>query len=198
MNSKNSPSGSGSNKRNVYIVLSSPSVSNTNLMDPVFNRNYLSIKSSSNSNLNLSASAPNLSKTAERSSSPTTGVLDNIKGVSNPKGSEKSSKDTPTALNSDCTVPKPKVQLGMDRYVTVLKRGRSPKSSKIAPVAKITRDEHIGRGNRFAALQDSSEEPITGTKTFKPPPIYLRQKNSNTLIKKLIAAIGENSFFVII
>ncbi|GBP00063.1 hypothetical protein EVAR_91210_1 [Eumeta japonica] len=88
----------------------------------------------------------------------------------------------------------------MDRYITVVKRGRSPKSSKVSSVPKISRDkdaDSINSHNRFSLLKDKNDEVTVTTKSSKPPPIYLREKNSNALVKKLISAIGEGTFYVI-
>lgn len=87
----------------------------------------------------------------------------------------------------------------MDRYVTVLKRGRSPKSSTIASTAKIARDGNVNttnNQNRFAVLQEETDANYNATNSSKPPPIYLREKNSNSLVKSLISLIGENEFYV--
>lgn len=100
-------------------------------------------------------------------------------------------------LTSGDSSQKPKVQIGMDRYITVTKRKRSPKSSKISSSSKISRDDHavsISSQNRFSALQDKNDESVISPS--KPPLIYLREKNSNSLIKKLVSAIGEKSFHV--
>lgn len=91
-----------------------------------------------------------------------------------------------------------KVQVGMDKYITVLKRGRSPKSSNIASTAKVPRDGNTNIPNfqnRFAVLQENEEE-LNLARSTKPPPIYLREKNSNALVKNLISLIGENAFYV--
>ncbi|GBP08613.1 hypothetical protein EVAR_91010_1 [Eumeta japonica] len=49
----------------------------------------------------------------------------------------------------------------MDRYITVVKRGRSPKSSKVSSVPKISRDkdaDSINSHNRFSLLKDKNDE----------------------------------------
>ncbi|GBP05951.1 RNA-directed DNA polymerase from mobile element jockey [Eumeta japonica] len=94
---------------------------------------------------------------------------------------------------------KPRVQVGMDRYITVVKRGRSPKSSKVSSVPKISRDkdaDSINSHNRFSLLKDKNDEVTVTTKSSKPPQ-YIWGKNSNALVKKLISAIGEGTFYVI-
>ena len=104
-------------------------------------------------------------------------------------------------VTTDNSSSKPKVQVGMDRYITVVKRGRSPNSSKISSVPKMSRDNSassMNRQNRFSLLQDDNEKTASSSqKSFKPPPIYVREKNSNALLKKLLSTIGENTFHVI-
>ena len=96
----------------------------------------------------------------------------------------------------DAATPKT-VQTGMDKYITILKRKRSPRSSKTVPPAKQLRDQLGETGNRFDILATDEIEPEVAKKTQKPPPIYLREQNSNELIKSLIAIIGEKSFHVV-
>ena len=72
-------------------------------------------------------------------------------------------------LNSE---QKPQVQVGMDRYITVLKRGRSPKSSKISSLAKLSKDSDTNRGkyeNRFSLLENEKCEEINKASSAKPP-----------------------------
>ena len=95
---------------------------------------------------------------------------------------------------------KPQVQVGMDRYITVLKRGRSPKSSKISSLPKFSKDSDTDRekyDNRFSLLENETSEEINKVSSAKPPPIYLRELNSNSLVQGLISLIGKNSFYVI-
>lgn len=212
--SENSKSPSRPNSRNAYIVLSSICASNENIKDPDFNRNYLNVKPRINSKLNLSASAPNLNKCVEQGSTITqnasnTNINKNTVGPSSSRSSlsncgettsDTKDKPNPTsnaAISVDTAI-KPKIQLGMDRYITVLKRGRSPKSAKISSAAKLVKDCNANAPpqNRFSLLQDEKDAPSKQTKPSKPPPIYLREKNSNELIKILISLIGEEAFYV--
>lgn len=63
--------------------------------------------------------------------------------------------------------------MGMDRSITILKSSN----------------------NKFAILQ---EDKISNeVKTAKPPPINLRQQNTNELVNYLISIIGENSVYAI-
>lgn len=185
---------SGTNSRNAYIILSSPCGSRENLRDPEYNKHYLTAKPLLKTNEKLSASVPNLNKCTERSLNKE--ESNNERSLISSVGTAKSSPKPSGNEQHNNNVQKPRIQVGMDRYITVLKRGRSPKSSKIGSSAKVPREDEANRNNRFAILADSAEETNLPTRNSKPPPIYLREKNSNTLIRKLISIIGENSFFV--
>lgn len=104
----------------------------------------------------------------------------------------------PKQIRPIISTPKTSVQTGLDRYITVVKRKRSPKSGKIASSSKLLKDDIApNTQNRFSILdEESSDEPAKG-KPSKPPPIYLREQNSNELVKSLVELIGENSFYVI-
>ena len=93
---------------------------------------------------------------------------------------------------------KASIQTGMDRYVTVVKRQRSPKSAKIASSSKLIKDDAAPNSqNRFSILEEVSTDTILKGKPSRPPPIYLREQNSNDLVKSLVELTGENSFYVI-
>ena len=99
----------------------------------------------------------------------------------------------------DTQINKMKTQMGIDRYITVLKRGRSPNSSKVAPAPKINKNERDmapKSQNRFSVLDDDSQGEIKTNKSPKPPPVYVREQTSTTLIKFITTVIGENSFYV--
>ncbi|XP_065356172.1 homeobox ARX homolog alr-1-like [Calliphora vicina] len=69
---------------------------------------------------------------------------------------------------------KPQIQVGIDRYITVLKRGRSPKSSKVALTAKVPKDKEI----EYSISNSSTEfEDRIGCST----PNSSDEKYSNTL-----------------
>lgn len=97
------------------------------------------------------------------------------------------------------TSPKALVQTGLDRYVKIIKRKRSPKSAQIAPSPKLSRDESIVREsqNRFALLQNENPEVTETVKPSRPPPIYVREQNSDKFMKSLVQLLGENTFYVI-
>ena len=69
-------------------------------------------------------------------------------------------------------IDKMKIQMGIDRYITVLKRG---------PVSKINtndKDNAPKPQNRFAVLDVGSQEEIKTNKSQKVPPVYLREQTS--------------------
>lgn len=65
----------------------------------------------------------------------------------------------------------PSVQTGIDRYFTVLKRKRSPKSSRTSPPSKQIKEQGDAlTGNRFAILGSETKVPEPPVKAYKPPP----------------------------
>lgn len=175
-----SPSRSSVPERNIYVTTKSDegkTRSSNNLMKSVDNSNYVSIKTpkrtQSESDCSRSKEDPKTSFAALKT--PLDGTL---------------------PPNSD----KEKAQTGMDRYVIVTKRKRSPKSANIASQHKVARDSEtasVASQNRFAILGNDDNVPTTSGKSPKPPPIYLRQASSNIIIKNLIETIGENSFYTV-
>lgn len=101
-------------------------------------------------------------------------------------------KNVSNPVNNSVT-PK---QCGMDKYVNIIKRKLSPKSISSNPpkVTKTNETRSILSGNRFAILADDKDAQATTSR--KPPPIYLRERNSNSLIKALSQLIGEDAFHV--
>ncbi|GBP96766.1 Nucleic-acid-binding protein from transposon X-element [Eumeta japonica] len=87
-----------------------------------------------------------------------------------------------------------KVQTGMDRYVTITKRKSSPRSPRFEPSSKQPKNTMASQ-NRFALL-DKTEEPTVSTKSFKPPPLYLREATTNELVKRLTQTVGKDNFYV--
>lgn len=94
------------------------------------------------------------------------------------------------------------VQTGMDRYILV-KRKPSPLKGNIQ---KISRSENGGKAinplskNRFAAL--STDEQLQNAdqselNRAKPPPIYLRERSSNDLVKNITSVIGPSTFHIV-
>lgn len=110
--------------------------------------------------------------------------------------------------NSTGTIPKKTlITPGIDRYITITKRKRSPSAAPQAtnPKTKISKPEatpHPSSQNRFAALsnddkdknQTSTSEPPAPTP--KPPPIYLRETSNKQLIEDIKSCIGENHFYL--
>lgn len=117
-------------------------------------------------------------------------------------------------------IPKDKkVQTGIDRYVNISKRKLSPKSQKIAPTSKQSKKFSFpskntpkrsetssnpmsdDRHNRFDILSDKNDDGVHETASaiiteHKPPPIYLRENNSNALVNTLSQTIGKGNFNV--
>lgn len=90
-----------------------------------------------------------------------------------------------------------KVLTGMDRYITITKRKSSPKTSSIAPSPKQIKT-NMRPQNRFAILdnQDNDMEAATTAKNYKPPPLYLREATTNTLVTTLSQLVGKDNFYV--
>ncbi|XP_050326595.1 uncharacterized protein LOC126757051 [Bactrocera neohumeralis] len=97
----------------------------------------------------------------------------------------------------------PSVQTGIDRYINV-KRKLSPVKSavntkKFQPGTPNGKKPEILNGNRFAILSNGSDDDAKGTTTVvnaKPPPIYLRERNSNALVAELSKIVGTNNFHI--
>lgn len=94
-----------------------------------------------------------------------------------------------------------KPQTGIDRYITITKRKRSPNSTKVQPTPKILKNtvpSNATNSNRFSILNNDEDENniLEPVKEYKPPPIYLREENSNSLVNSLSQIAGTNNFFV--
>ncbi|XP_037928254.1 uncharacterized protein LOC119663647 [Teleopsis dalmanni] len=89
----------------------------------------------------------------------------------------------------------PKVR-GMDKYIQIIKRKRSPKpeNAKNAILTKTRKIENISISNRFAFLAEDDKNTRPAP-TQKPPPIFQREKNA--LIYSLTQSIGKDSFHVV-
>lgn len=84
----------------------------------------------------------------------------------------------------------------MDRYVTILKRKRSPNYSNMEYPPKIVKNPmKICFQNRFSLLATEDCEPVETQKPFKPPAIYLREESSNEVVENLVSLIEANSFY---
>jgi len=92
----------------------------------------------------------------------------------------------------------PLIQSGIDRYVHILKRKRSPRpnDNKASKLKKNQQTQNNTIENRFAILaeEEKTSQPI---KSYKPPPIYLREKNSSALVNNLTQIIGKDKFHVV-
>ncbi|GBO99086.1 hypothetical protein EVAR_91069_1 [Eumeta japonica] len=153
------------NGRNAYLTVSAEALNANTTIDyyfvkPISRARSVSLTQSTGDLLRIPLLKKNLFTSAASSAS----------------GSYSSLNQVETIINN---VQKPRVQVGMDRYITVVKRGRSPKSSKVSSVPKISRDkdaDSINSHNRFSLLKDKNDEVTVTTKSSKPPPIYLRKK----------------------
>ena len=68
----------------------------------------------------------------------------------------------------------PKLQTGIDRYITITKRKRSPNSTKVQPTPKVIKNtfpESVTNSNRFSILNNNEVENDTfeSVKEYKPP-----------------------------
>ena len=207
----NSPSSERSN--NAYIVLSSEDdvVKQKNILDPKYNSNYLTAKS----NNRARSCSPSLSldkiNTQDTVKITTTAIGTasvcvcgnhclNSCNVNITSGGIINNESAQLLKNKypQINTAKASIQTGMDRYVTVVKRQRSPKSAKIASSSKLIKDDAAPNSqNRFSILEEVSTDTILKGKPSRPPPIYLREQNSNDLVKSLVELTGENSFYVI-
>lgn len=191
------------NGRNAYLSFMSAGDVGQNVNKRADDSLYLSTKP-----LNRTRScSPLLMKNIEEESTKTRvnvadeTASDNKKDINTISENNKINKTVVPAniAAEEMPIDKMKTQMGIDRYITVLKRGRSPNSSKVAPVPKINKNDKDNAPksqNRFAALDDGSQEEIKTNKSPKPPPVYLREQTSTALIKLITTLIGENSFYV--
>lgn len=175
--------------RNAYFIMTHASVSNENIKDPEYNRNYLTVKPQNKLNVNLSASEPNLAKCVNQST--------NLKSLST---GNKNNTDVNSERQSAKTDDKSgeKILTGMDRYITITKRKSSPRASKLEPTPKQAKHNAISQ-NRFSILdnQDEKNETSAKVKTVKPPPLYLREATTNTLVNKLTNIVGKEKYYVV-
>lgn len=94
------------------------------------------------------------------------------------------------------------VQTGMDRYILV-KRKPSPLKGNIKKISKSDNggktDNPLSK-NRFAALSTDDQLPNSDQSELnraRPPPIYLRERSSNDLVKNITSVIGTSTFHVV-
>ncbi|GBP97490.1 hypothetical protein EVAR_63659_1 [Eumeta japonica] len=157
------------NGRNAYLTVSAEALNANNTNKKTIDSNYLTSKPISRArSVSLTQSTGDLLRIPLLQKNLITSA------ASSASGSYSSLNQVETIINN---VQKPRVQVGMDRYITVAKRGRSPKSSKVS--SKISRDkdaDSINSHNRFSLLKEKNDEVTVTTKSFKPPPIYLRGK----------------------
>ncbi|XP_043862638.1 uncharacterized protein LOC122756614 [Drosophila santomea] len=99
----------------------------------------------------------------------------------------------------------PAIQTGMDRYIQI-KRKLSPPNTvgnkpKINRTNKSTDQTRSSNENRFSILAEAdNNQPELEQETQrkpKPPPIYVREKSSSTLVNKIVALVGDENFYVV-
>ncbi|XP_037931060.1 uncharacterized protein LOC119667330 [Teleopsis dalmanni] len=91
------------------------------------------------------------------------------------------------------------IQTDIDRYIKVVNKKRKLSPQKLnSQLNKPKKSNNLTipeTQNRFSLLNNDEETPNAGTseakKSPKPPPIYLREKNSNSLVSLLVCAIGK-------
>ena len=88
------------------------------------------------------------------------------------------------------------MQIGIDRYVTILNKRKPTSPPTINNPDKMVKT--ISQ-NRFSILSDKYDKTINHNlaKPQKPPPIYLREKSSNELVKALATLLGKNEFYIV-
>lgn len=91
------------------------------------------------------------------------------------------------------------IQTGMNLYVEILKRRRSPTSAKHSPQSKQQKTQDPSSSNYYGILakEDNAEVSNAPKKEQKPPPIYVREQNNNELLKNLASLIGSDNFHVV-
>ena len=111
-----------------------------------------------------------------------------------------------SSLNSEAKKgDKKAIATGMDRYLTISKRKRSPQGEKIKTQSKKnktkTAQAPLNAQNRFALLAHTNDIEASvskqASKELKPPPIYVRERNSNAFVSNLTRLVGNGNFFVV-
>jgi len=106
------------------------------------------------------------------------------------------------------------IATGMDRYISITKRKRSPPPPEINQQTKKNKNKNDKKSevlnsqvapnaltnNRFAPLSNLNDKEASSSnqapKELKPPPIYLRERSSNVLIASLARLVGNENFYV--
>lgn len=112
--------------------------------------------------------------------------------------SESNQENNASSVNEN-NKEKMKVQTGMDRYILVSKRKGNSRSPQSVPNPKIAKGSETQSENRYALLStdEKDEENNIVARASKPPPIYLREHTSNTLVNKLSQLLGKDNFHVV-
>jgi len=126
-----------------------------------------------------------------------------------------------TTTTTASTVPTPAVSCasvssqqsvipsGMERYIKITKRKRSPekekynnKNKKNVPnnLKNNVASSNAQNSNRFAILANSNDNAASSStqapKELKPPPIYVRERSSNAFVANLARLVGNGNFYV--
>lgn len=91
------------------------------------------------------------------------------------------------------------VQTGFDRYILV-KRKSSPLKGNDRKIIRAENNVDPLSKNRFSTLSIDDESPDSNqpaVKVARPPPIYLRERSSNELVKNITKVIGNSSFHIV-
>ena len=142
-----------------------------------------------------SASAKQTAKSAEKQAK---------KGNSKQKPSRKSPTNTnekEQASGKPNEIKKnTKIQTGLDRYINV-KRKSSPikntNNKKVQLSGTNVKIQEPSNSNRFTLLSEDSVKGTTTVANAKPPPIYLRERVSSTLVNNITKIVGTNNFHVV-
>ena len=99
---------------------------------------------------------------------------------------------------------------GMERYIKITKRKRSPEqvknNNKIKKNISTNCNSNVAshnaqNNNRFAILANQSDNEASSSnqasKEFKPPPIYVRERSSNAFVANLTRLVGNGNFYIV-
>lgn len=147
-----------------------------------------SVSANQSNNLNLSESSLKFPQDAIKANSPI-GNDTNLNRNLDEMGKSNFNRNSLNIGN--------KIQTGLDRYISVTKRKRSPQKNNSINSAKMQKQETLTSENKFAilSLEDNTEK--SKPKSTKPPPLYLREKCSNNLVNWLASLIGAKNFHVV-
>lgn len=192
-----------------------------NIFDPKNNKNYLTIKPSVKKCSCFPSSVPKNNEgcqcfptaTADQFSVSPQSMQNKTKSsmYSTPEKNIACNKSPNGAITKNMSVDciKSPVQAGMDRYFTITKKRKaSPHKGKSPKITKKINNKQPSDllqtdSNRFSILDTENSdtqnvsEGSRATSNAKPPPIFLREAISSTLVKSLTDVAGHNNFYVV-